>query len=417
MDLWEWTKGVARATWWRSVLWTLVCFFSTVLAVATGSERASGREGFAGDEMSGIWVLIWFLGTVLLGVLWLRRRWPWQMAVVAAAVTLVLPIDPLVALVLLMHVWMWCRWRTVGAVTALVVLATFAATWRDTRGTSDEESFWWMVFSAEPGAEMGAFEWWVPVVLTLVLVGLFGGIGWVRRELLRSQRAEAGQRVVAAELSEEVSRQAERERIAREVHDVIGHRLSLLSIHAGALEAQTREGDERLSSSAQLIRESAGQTAADLRSLLEVLRRPDDPDLADAVPGLGEVSALVDETVAHGMHLVATVTIDGAATLDPHLGQTAYRVVQEILTNARRHAPGAGVRLVVTARPDLGVSIEAANQRLDSAPLVRGNGLVGMEERVSHAGGEFHVHVDAEGVLRTAVHLPWRFATTEGESP
>lgn len=265
---------------------------------------------------------------------------------------------------------------------------------------------------------MGAFEWWAPVVITVVVVAAFVGVGWLRRELHRTRATGEEHRVVAAELTEEVARQAERERIAREVHDVIGHRLSLLSIHAGALEAQTRDRDDRLSGSATLVRESAAQTSADLRSLLEVLRRPDDPDLAEAVPGLGAIPALVDETVAHGMHLVATVMIDGAATLDPALGQTAYRVVQELLTNARRHAPGAGVRLVVQARPDHGVTIEAANHRPHSGPLVKGNGLTGLDERVTQAGGEAHVHVDDEGVLRTAVRLPWRFATvTEGTTP
>ena len=210
---------------------------------------------------------------------------------------------------------------------------------------------------------------------------------------------------------------AERERIAREVHDVIGHRLSLLSIHAGALEAHTRDQDERLSGSATLVRESASQTAADLRSLLEVLRRPDDPDLAEAVPGLEAVPALVDETVAHGMPLVATVVVDGAASLDVSVGRTAYRVIQELLTNARRHAPGLGVRLMVTARPDLGVTIEAANRRATQAPLTEGNGLTGLRERVAHTGGEARIHVDDEGVLRAAVRLPWRLAATTEELP
>lgn len=417
MDLRERAKGVAeralRTTWWRSVLWTLVCFFSTTLAVATGTSRADAMGGPLGETMSGAWVLIWFLGIALIGLVWLRRRWPWQAALIAAAVTAVLPIDPLVSLVLLMHVWIWCGWRVVGGVTAVVTVATFASIWRDTRGGSADESFWWMVLSSPESTATGALAAWVPVVLTVIVVALFATIGWVRRELRRSQSAEEGHRVVAAELSSELARQAERERIAREVHDVIGHRLSLLSVHAGALEAQTRATDDRLAGSASLVRESAAQTAADLRSLLDVLRRPDDPDLAQSVPGLGAVPGLVDETVAHGMHLVATVTIDGAATLDPLVGQTAYRVVQELLTNARRHAPGTGVRLVVSAGPGLGVTIETANRRTDGLPLVEGTGLTGLRERVAHVGGEVTIHVDDEGVLRAAVHLPWRFAATD----
>ena len=77
----------------------------------------------------------------------------------------------------------------------------------------------------------------------------------------------------------------------------------------------------------------------------------------------------------------------------------------------------SGVRLLVTARPDLGVTIEAANRRAESRPLVEGNGLTGLRERVAHVGGEALVRVDEEGVLRVAVRLPWRFAPTTEEVP
>src|SRR5699024_10073668 len=127
------------------------------------------------------------------------------------------------------------------------------------------------------------------------------------RELARSEAKGESHRLRAEQLGDEVVRQAERERIAREVHDAIGHRLSLLSVHAGALEANTRDQDPRLAGSATLVRESAARTASDLRSLLSVLRRPDDPDLAAAVPGLDAVPGLVDESIEAGMPLVATV--------------------------------------------------------------------------------------------------------------
>lgn len=407
-----------RASWWRSVLWTLACFASTTMAVASGDARSDRVAGRPADELvGGWWLLLWLVGIGLIVLLWWRRRWPWQVTVAAALATLATPLDPLVALVALVHVWIRCGWATIASCTALVTAATFAATWRDTRGESDLESVWWLLFSTEQGAIMGPFSWWAPVVITVVVTALFVGMGAMRRELSRTRATGEGHRVVATQLADEVVRQAERERIAREVHDVIGHRLSLLSIHAGALEAHTRDQDERLSGSATLVRESASQTAADLRSLLEVLRRPDDPDLAEAVPGLEAVPALVDETVAHGMPLVATVVVDGAASLDVSVGQTAYRVIQELLTNARRHAPGLGVRLMVTARPDLGVTIEAANRRATQAPLTEGNGLTGLRERVAHTGGEARIHVDDEGVLRAAVRLPWRLAATTEELP
>lgn len=416
MNSGETVRQWLRASWWRSLLWTLACLISTTVAISAGdarSDRVAGREP---DELVGDWwLLLWLVGVALVVLLWWRRRWPWQITVAASLVTLATPLDPLVALVALMQVWIRSGWVAITSCTALVTAATFAATWRDTRGESALESFWWLVFSAEEEATMGAFSWWVPVVITMIVMALFVGVGAMRRELSRTRATGEGHRVVATQLADEVVRQAERERIAREVHDVIGHRLSLLSIHAGALEAHTRDQDERLAGSATLVRESAAQTASDLRSLLEVLRRPDDPDLADGVPGLDAVPALVDETVAAGMPLVATVVIDGAGGLDDLVGQTAYRVVQELLTNARRHAAGVGVRLVVTARPDLGVTIEAANRRQAAGQVTEGNGLTGLRERVAQAGGETQIRVDDEGVLRTAVRLPWRPAVTTRE--
>lgn len=406
-----------RSPWWRSLLWSVTCFLSTTLAVGVGEARADRGAGRVPDDMAGgLWVLFWFVGMLLIVLMWWRRRWTWQVAVVASLVTIAIPIDPLVALVVLMQVWIRCRWVVVAGCTALVTVATFVATWRDTRGHSQVESVWWMLLGSDPSATPGSFPWWVPVLITLVVVSLFAGIGGLRRELERSRATGEGHRVVAARLSDEVVRQAERERIAREVHDVIGHRQSLLSIHAGALEANTREQDERLAGSASLVRESAAQTVSDLRSLLEVLRRPDDPDLAHAVPGLDALPALVDETVAHGMPLVATVVLDGTTALDPAVGQNAYRVVQELLTNARRHAPGAGVRLAVVSRPDLGVTVEVAN-RTGSPHIVEGNGLTGLRERVAQSGGETHLHVDDQGALRVAVRLPWRAALAPTEAP
>lgn len=406
-----------RATWWRSLLWTLACLISTTLAVATGEPRADRAAGRVPDDLAGgLWMVSWLLGMCLVALMWWRRRWPWQVAAVASLVTIALPIDPLVALVVLVQVWIRCRWAIVTGCTLLVALATLVSTWRDTRGHSQTESFWWMTFSSDPAATPGPFPWWAPLAITVVVVGVFAGIGGVRRELRRTVATGEGHRVVAVQLADEVVRQAERERIAREVHDVIGHRLSLLSIHAGALEANTRHHDDRLAGSASLVRESAAQTAADLHSLLDVLRRPDDPDLARAVPGIEALPALVDETVAHGMPLVATVVLDGASTLDPAVGQTVYRVVQELLTNARRHAPGAGVRLAVHVRPDLGVTVEAGNH-VSVPRVVEGNGMTGLRERVAHGGGETHVHVDDSGVLRVAVRLPWRSALVPVESP
>jgi len=408
MDVLSGLRALARATWWRSALWYLACLLSLLFAVSFAEQRTGSADT---EVMGGPWVLLWLVGALLAVLVFFRYRWPWQVTVAASVATLALPVDPLLPLVGLMHVWRACAWRTVALVTPLVTAATFVATWRDTRGHTQEESLWQLLFASPGTPGTGeALAWWIPVVITVLCVVAFAGIGGLRRELARSEAKGESHRLRAEQLGDEVVRQAERERIAREVHDAIGHRLSLLSVHAGALEANTRDQDPRLAGSATLVRESAARTASDLRSLLSVLRRPDDPDLAAAVPGLDAVPGLVDESIEAGMPLVATVRIEGESGLDPFGGQTAHRITQELLTNARRHAPGAGVRLAFVARPADGVTIEVANRRREQPAHVEGGGLTGVRERAARVDGEAHVTVDDEGNFRVAVRLPWRQA-------
>src|SRR5699024_683878 len=219
---------------------------------------AEQRTGSADTEvMGGPWVLLWLVGALLAVLVFFRYRWPWQVTVAASVATLALPVDPLLPLVGLMHVWRACAWRTVALVTPLVTAATFVATWRDTRGHTQEESLWQLLFASPGTPGTGeALAWWIPVVITVLCVVAFAGIGGLRRELARSEAKGESHRLRAEQLGDEVVRQAERERIAREVHDAIGHRLSLLSVHAGALEANTRDQDPRLAGSATLVRES-----------------------------------------------------------------------------------------------------------------------------------------------------------------
>lgn len=416
-------RRLLRATWWRSVLWVTACVLSSTIAAGTaGYRQAQPDERVVGATGTGVVPVVVFLVGVALavGVIW-RREHPGELGALAAAAAIALPMDPLAGLVLLMHAMMReLSWRT-AALGALVTAATVVSTWRDTRGLTHLESFWRMlvedttVQDPEPGAPIA---WWVPVVIAVLLVAVFVTVGWVRRTLAESHRVGEEHRVTAVQLGDEVARQADRERIAREVHDVIGHRLSLIAIHAGALQTNSLSpaderaaADEGLSQSASLVRESAQQALDDLRSLLTMLRRPDDPDLAAAQPGLEDLARLVDESVAHGMQLVSTITLDGVSRLEPAVGQTAYRIVQELLTNARRHASGAGVRLLVEAHPESGLRIEVGNRLVGPPGTASGSGLHGVQERAQQVGGETRVWIDDEQVFRVAVRLPWRWRT------
>nr|WP_246305965.1 response regulator [Allobranchiibius huperziae] len=191
---------------------------------------------------------------------------------------------------------------------------------RDTQGRYPVQSFWRSIFTYPPGRE---FPWWVALLIALVLVAvsIATAVGiTARRQLDAAAETGNASQLKLDILGTEVARQAERERIAREVHDVLGHRLSLLSLHAGALEVSAGS-DPRMAQSAALVREGAQQSMADLRSLLNVLRTPDAPDVTRQVRTVADLPTLVTESLDAGNPVLSSIFVDQAATLDPHAHQ------------------------------------------------------------------------------------------------
>ncbi len=187
------------------------------------------------------------------------------------------------------------------------------------------------------------------VLLTIIAFG-WGLYLRARRELVaslreRAQRLEADQR-----RSAEQAREAERRRIAREMHDVLAHRLSLLSVHAGALEFHPGAPPGEIAEAAAVIRTSAAAALADLRQVITVLR--EDATAADGPPqpGFGQLGDLLEESRAAGMTVHAHIDPPGPAQASETAGRTVYRVIQEGLTNARKHAPGAPVQVMVSTQ-------------------------------------------------------------------
>lgn len=410
--------AASRATWMRRARsigallgWWLIGMGTLSFAVLTAQARRTGIPS-DGESLDGISAAIFLVGLVLLISLVARESYPVPIAIIGSLVVAVLALDPLPALVAGMHTVRRSQPRVAAAVALLVTISTTVATWRDLQGKTAEESMWRSLVTdtmdpAAATAVQAPISWWVPLLIGLVVSGLFLGGGLVRRSLDRSKGEVDQQRAVAARLGDELAVRTERERIAREVHDVIGHRLSVVTVHAAALEANAP--DTRLSESAAAVREAAEQTADDLRSLIGVLRTGGG-DVTEAIPELVEISAVVDDAVTHGMNLVATVTMREVERLNQLTSRTAYRVVQEMLTNARRHAPGQGVRLVVRASPQDGVLLETANYLPPGAgPCTPGGGLTGMRERAEQVDGELRIYSEEEGVMRVAVHLPWRW--------
>ena len=249
-------------------------------------------------------------------------------------------------------------------------------------------------------------NYWFDAGASLLMAGVV--IGWglfvrARRELVRSLREQADRAGGEA-------RAAERRRIAREMHDVLAHRLSLLSVHAGALEFHPDAPAAEVAEAAGVIRESARSALDELRGVIGVLREDGGESLTQPPqPTLADLADLVEESRAAGMRLTARVELGGAA-VPAAVGRTAYRIAQEGLTNARKHAPGAAVTLTALATDgDLRVEVRslAAVAVAAGSPLPgAGTGLIGLAERVSLAGGELEHGVDPDGAFVLRARLP-----------
>jgi signal transduction histidine kinase len=220
----------------------------------------------------------------------------------------------------------------------------------------------------------------------------------VRSLAERARQAELGQRMRI-----EQARLAERERIAREMHDVLAHRISLLAVHAGALEVR-RAAPAGERAAAGVIRESAYRALEDLRQAIRMLR--DEPDEDRPQPTLADVPALIDESRRAGARV--DFDSDGDAGVPEGMGRHAYRIVQEALTNARKHAPGAPVRVRVGGTAERGLIVEVGNRLAAGGSIPgAGAGLIGLRERVHLAGGRLEHGPTAGGEFRLRAWLPW----------
>ena len=265
--------------------------------------------------------------------------------------------------------------------------------------------------------------WWVVLVLVAeaALVG-WGELSRARQALLESLREQA--RRAEAEQAGRIAeaRAAERASIAREMHDVLAHRLSLLATYAGALEYRPDAPPEQLARAAGVVRAGVHQALDELREVIGVLRDDDPAAVARPQPGLADLEALIGETRGAGTEVNLAERITRPEDLPDSLGRTAYRIVQEGLTNARRHAPGHPVRLLLDGRPGDCLLVELVNPmvpvssaeapspagpELNGSGAGTGTGLIGLTERVRLTGGEIDHGVAPDGEFRLRASLPW----------
>lgn len=261
--------------------------------------------------------------------------------------------------------------------------------------------------------DVGPSEWF-GLAMSLLLLGILPWlVGRYRRQSARllsagwerAARLEYERRIVVRE-----ARLRERARIAQEMHDSLGHELSLIALGAGALETTPGLPDRQQAAAAR-IRESAATATDQLREIIGVLRDPDDE--APLEPAGEQVGALIDRAVDAGM----TIGFDRTGDLPPAAERTAGRVVREGLTNASRHAQGATVRVEVAddGRQST-VTVVNGPGAPTSGLVTSGLGLVGLRERVRLAGGTLTAGPTPDGGFRLAARLP-RDAVPAPEEP
>jgi signal transduction histidine kinase len=247
-----------------------------------------------------------------------------------------------------------------------------------------------------------------------VLGGVVMFVAWYvgRRLRLREERADQLQREQAGEARRIVTE--ERTRIARELHDVVAHRVSLMTVQAGAARAVAAEDPEGALKAMGAVEEAGRQALDELRHLLGVLRPESDLDGLGPQPGLADLPRLVEQV--RGAGLDVSLATDGvSAELPARVDLFAYRIVQEALTNVLKHAgPGAHteVRLgtdrngIVIEVLDGGHSATVTPEPEDAQDGARGHGIVGMRERARLLGGTLDAQPRPGGGFRVVAHLP-----------
>jgi signal transduction histidine kinase len=225
----------------------------------------------------------------------------------------------------------------------------------------------------------------------------------------RQERAIALQERAERALEEEARRQVieERLRLARELHDVVAHHIAVINVQAGVATHLLRDNPAGAEEALAHVRRGANSVLSELTSILNVMRRSDDPTTStDPLPTLDQLDRLIAGFTAVGLEVEFHTTGVGQP-VSPAVALAAYRIVQESLTNAHRHGRNSRARLRVEYQPDL-LCIEVINDAAtDRSPTGRrGHGIIGMHERVAAASGTIEVGPIADGQFRVYVTLP-----------
>jgi len=356
------------------------------LAFVAAALAAGVAEGLARRHESSVWWLVLAAGVAGAISLWWRREAPVPVTVVGMAVMLAtgIPVVVLAGLFTLAS-------RRRDRVLAGVAVAAAGCVAVPGGGVAHRN---WAEFLVDGGLPAGF----------AVAAGAYVG---ARRDLLASLRDRAERAEAERELRAERARLGERQRIAREMHDVLAHKVSLIALHAGGLELDPAAGADQVRATAAVIGATARAAAEDLRGVLGVLRAADELDDARLAPqpGIDDIPRLVASSADAGLSVELRMD---APSVPATIGRTAYRVVQEGLTNAHKHARDSPTTVSVAAGEG-GLCVEVCSRPPLAAGVLlpgAGAGLPGLGERVHLAGGTVTAGPTTDGGWRLSAWLP-----------
>lgn len=423
---------------------------------------------------------VWMMAATLLAfafpllLLW-RDRYPQAVFWCCLAVVAVFPYDPMLMLMALSA--LLARRASRSNDIIIITAAAAGALWAQLRDALQpaDASLWHMVFArpgtGQHGVPVELLTGETTVVITAAVTAIvetviaaLAGLHIRSRARLRTAAAQVDAAATqVASLQQDLNSQQLADAIAAEAHDTLAHSLSLLALNASALQAQASElGDtpqaRDLAVKAEDIRRQAAGALDEAHAIIDMLRHPA-AARAQLIPSADTeltrqaLDGLISEARAAGMKLDTWIDIRQLDSLDPAIAKTAYRVIQEGLTNARRHAPGAPLALEVTASPSRGVHVHLSNPITASpAPVApdtinpaaagpvsagitgpepgsssadsseidaahtghrrSGTGLPGLVTRVQSVGGDCRYGVDEHHTFHVDVAIPWRMNST-----
>ncbi len=375
------------------------------------AQQGSWRDTLFAVAVGGIWLIVardewgsagalfWIdvaLGVTSVAAMQFRRRWPLAVTVLSVAATAFSASA--------IGAWVVCqvslsarrRWWEILPTAVLAVVTGQ------------------VLYEVQPDE---AIPWYANLIFTALATGVVVAVGMyigARRELIASLRDRADRAEREQGLRLATARASERTRIAREMHDVLAHRMSLVALHAGALAYRTDLSPAETRETAGTIQASAQRALADLREILGVLRdRERDIEATDhrPQPTLGDLDALLDDERAAGARITLRSDVKDLDALPPSTGRSAYRIVEEGVTNARKHAQHAAVTVELAGRPGSGLHVCVRNP----VPVgghhhgtdIMGFGLLGLAERAAASHGRCQHGVTPDGDFLLRAWLPW----------